>query len=196
MGLMSARIEVTVDRERALLRSGARLLRSALQRVRSWIRARSPAARGPRTAEYLAALSRAFGPVPPGTLDDGAAPFATLVLDAGAIAELARGNARARAVVAQGVGRFARIVVPATSLLDPSIATIAEFVARAVVVDAPIAQRAGALMARAGLPRPFDAFVVACAAAAAPAAILTTDPSSLGALARATDQDDVFVFGL
>ncbi len=185
MGLLSARVEITFHRERAALEALVRLFRRATAHDES------------RAADYLAALSKAFGPLPDSAAGGSRTPLvATLVLDAGALMELARGNVRVRAIVARAVGSRARILVPATSLTDPAAAAIAPFVAAIVPVDAPLAARAGTYMARARSARPLEAFAVACAAGAAPAALVTADPVVAGALARAADQDAVLIFGV
>jgi predicted nucleic acid-binding protein len=150
----------------------------------------------PKAARYLALLSEAYGSLHPSHLD-ATLPFVkTLVLDASGLAALARGNPRARAHIARAVGTIADIVVPATALLDPLLAPAADAVGEIVPIDARIAREAARLMVRAQLSLPFDALTVACAARGGAAGIVTADPSGVGALVRATERDDLYVFGL
>ena len=193
-----ARIDVTFDREREVLETLLRLLRRALLPARS-----SPAAANghagppvPRAAQYLGALSNAFGPLPTDALAEEPALVATMLLDASAVTALARGNPRARAFVARAVGSLAKIAVPATSLLDPQVATIAEYVADVVAIDARVVRRAAALMAEARISQPFEALAVACASFATPAAVVTAHAAAVGRLARAADQPGLFVFAI
>lgn len=148
-----------------------------------------------KAARYLGALVAAYGPLPP----DDAATLGTplvdlLVLDATALAALARGNLRARAQLARAVGALARIVVPATALVDAAHQRVAEAVGTIVTIDRPIAHEAARLLLAKPGTSATAALAIACTMHARSAAILSSEGVALEPLARATRRSDLYVF--
>ena len=116
---------------------------------------------------------------------------AALVLDAGAVIALARGDRRLRALLDTAQRRGASVIVPASVLAetvrgngprDAAINLVVNRLAPHPVVDDRLARAAGALMGRARSGNAMDAFVAAEAARQAPAVVLTSDPDDLAAL--------------
>ena len=150
-----------------------------------------------KAARYLGALVAAYGPLPP----DDAATLGTplvdlLVLDATALAALARGNLRARAQLARAVGALARIVVPATALVDALHQRVAEAVGTIVTIDRPIAHEAARLLLAKPGTSATAALAIACTMHARSAAILSSEGAALEPLARMSRRSDLYVFAI
>lgn len=113
-----------------------------------------------------------------------------LVLDAGAILALARGDAVARARLARAVREGYVAVIPTPVLAQvhrgghdrARIDRAVNAVGAVLPTSEAIARRAGELQAKTGTADVVDAIVVAEALASAPAVILTSDPRDLGRL--------------
>ncbi len=181
-GAAHGRIDVTYDIE-------SRLLGSVIDFIKHRRQPDANASQQPNTASnavtYLATLSEAYGPLTPGALAEQTPAVAALVLDPTILADLARGSVRARAHLARAIGGRARVLIPATALLDAKLSPIAEAVGTIAPIDADVARKAGELIARARLTMPLDALTVAIAAREPSAALLTTDRVGMAALARA-----------
>lgn len=116
-----------------------------------------------------------------------------LILDAGALIALARGDRRARAVLELALDEHLLVQVPTPVLAqvhrgdrdharsDRVLQAVDEY----VPTTERIARRAGELLGRAGLADAIDAIVAAEAINGAPAAILTSDPDDLADLVMA-----------
>ena len=106
-----------------------------------------------------------------------------LILDAGALIALARGDTRARAVLELALDERLLVQLPTPVLAqvhrgdrdharsDRILRSVDEF----VPTTAAVARHAGVLLGRAGLADAIDAIVAAEALDGAPAAILTSD---------------------
>ncbi len=150
-----------------------------------------------KAARYLGALVAAYGPLPDEDTTMLGTPLVDLlVLDATALAALARGNIRARAHLARAVGALARIVVPTTALVDAAHQRVAEAVGTIVAIDRPIAHEAARLLlATPGAPAT-AALAIACTKHTRRAAILSAHGNALAPLARATYRSELYVFAV
>ncbi len=113
-----------------------------------------------------------------------------LILDAGALIALARGDARTRAVVKGALDDGVRVEVPTPVLAqvhrgghdrtrtDRALLWIDQY----TPTTESVARDAGELLGSAGLTDAIDAIVAAEALAGTPAVILTSDPADLTAL--------------
>lgn len=113
-----------------------------------------------------------------------------LILDAGALIALARGDAQTRAVVKGALDDGVRVEVPAPVLAqvhrgvhdrartDRALLWIDQY----TPTTESIARDAGELLGSAGLTDAIDAIVAAEALSGTPAVILTSDPADLTAL--------------
>lgn len=122
-----------------------------------------------------------------------------LVLDAGAIIALSRGDIRARAFLALALEEGKHVLMPTPVLaqvhrggrdhakVDRVIRSVDVF----VPTSASIARDAGELLGRAGRWDAVDAIVAAEALVGAPAAILTSDAGDLTALVEAGGGSDL-----
>ncbi len=187
----SGRIDVTYDAEARLVHA----LLSFLTHRNGRVHAGAGDATS-KAADYLADLAQAYGTLSPRALMQTLPPVAALVVDPTVLGALAHGSERARVALVRAVEMSARILVPATALLDVRYGGIAEAVGTLVPIDAEIARTAGALSARARLTMPLDALTVAIAAREASAALLTTDRAGVAALARAADRPALHVLAL
>ncbi len=150
-----------------------------------------------KASRYLGALVAAYGPLSREDAADLDAPLVDLlVVDATALAALARGNVRARAQLAHAVGALARIVVPATALVDAAHQRVAEAVGTIVSIDASIARTAARLLLETPGAPATSALAVACAMHARRSAILSAEETALASLARATHRDELYVFAI
>jgi predicted nucleic acid-binding protein len=116
-----------------------------------------------------------------------------LILDAGALIALARGDRRARALLGLALDERLFVQVPTPVLAqvhrgdrdhartDRALSEIDEFLETTV----KIARDAGELLALAGLSDAIDAIVAAEALGGTPAAIITSDPDDLTDLVEA-----------
>ena len=127
MALTSLRLDVTYDRELNMLRDLGALF--------GFRRAPRERRRVPRAAAYLALLADAYGPLPAESTPDERPLVEALTFDATGLTALAHGDVRARRHLARAVASMARILVPATALLEPGAAAFAGAVAEIVEVD-------------------------------------------------------------
>jgi hypothetical protein len=150
-----------------------------------------------KASRYLGALVAAYGPLPREDAADLDAPLVDLlVVDATALAALACGNVRARAQLAHAIGALARIVVPATALIDAAHQRVAEAVGTIVSIDASIARAAARLLLETPGAPATSALVVACAMHARRSAVLSAEATTLAPLARAAHRDELYVFAI
>ncbi|GAC1557286.1 MAG: hypothetical protein NVS3B17_05700 [Vulcanimicrobiaceae bacterium] len=157
----------------------------------------APHADDVRAARYLGALVAAYGPLDPLDEADAAWPLVDLlVLDASALAALARGNARARAHLSHAVGSLARIVVPVTALVDATHARVARAIGDIEPVDAAAARFAARGILATGIVAPTTALAVAAATRAERAAILTGDVDATTAFVRFAERSELYVFAI
>jgi predicted nucleic acid-binding protein len=113
------------------------------------------------------------------------------VVDSGAVIALARGDARARAVLAAAWEARAEVVVPAVVVAetvrgrapDAAVNRVLKAVGEAMAVDEAIGRTAGALLGRARSTATIDALVVASAIGLGGGVVLTGDPDDLRPLA-------------
>ena len=151
----------------------------------------------PNAARYLGSLVAAYGPLDPADESDAAWPLVDLlVIDASALAALARGNVRARAHLSRAVGSLARIVVPAAALADAAHARVAHAVGEIEPVDEANAKLAARLIAQTGRVAPSTAFAAAAATRGASAAILTADVTPATAYTRTVGRPGLYVFAV
>jgi hypothetical protein len=192
----NGRIQITFERERKTLRS----LLSFFNRGHRTEHADPvdvvPVLDSSKAERYLAMLAAKHGPLAPSDLAIQTDSIAALLLDGPSFLALAAGHRRARAYLAWAVRSKTRLVAPATSFLDPAVAAIAASVADIVPIYASTAEVAALLLEQSRLALPFDALQVALASKLRPAAILTRDPTGIGALTRAIVQSGVLVFSL
>jgi predicted nucleic acid-binding protein len=121
-----------------------------------------------------------------------------LVLDAGAILALARGDAVARAALELAVREGYVAVIPTPVLAQvhrgghdrARIDRVVNAVGTLLPTSEAIARRAGELQAKTGTADVVDAIVVAEALASVPAVILTSDPRDLGRLLEGEPEAD------
>ena len=197
MKFAQPRIDISYEHERAALRAVAAAFSPRRRKARGAGRKRAAARTGnTKAAQYLAALSDAYGPLPSDALQAELPPFTSLLLDASALAALARGEARARAYLMRAVGCAARVLVPASALLETRLGAVADAVGEIVPLDETVGREAAALLDETGCSAPLAALIVACAARRRPAAIMTAEPSLIGELARATSQAELFVLAV
>lgn len=116
-----------------------------------------------------------------------------LILDAGALIALARGDVRARAVLELALDERLLVQLPTPVLAqvhrgdrdharsDRILGSIDEH----MPTTEAVARRAGELLGRTGLTDAIDAIVAAEALDGAPAAILTSDPDDIDQLVEA-----------
>lgn len=116
-----------------------------------------------------------------------------LILDAGALIALARGDVRTRAIILRALDDGMRVEVPTPVLAqvhrggrdraktDRALLWIEQF----TPTSTRIARDAGELLGKAGLTDAVDGIVAAEALDGTPAAILTSDPADLTALVDA-----------
>ena len=150
-----------------------------------------------KAARYLGALVAAYGPLSPDDSPTIASPLVDLlVLDATALAALARGNVRARAQLARAVGALARVVVPATALVDAAHQRVAEAVGTIVTIDRPIAHEAARLLVATPRASATAAIAIACAMHTRRSAILSAESVALEPLARAARRNELYVFAI
>ena len=150
-----------------------------------------------KAARYLGALVAAYGPLPPEDPATANTPLVDLlVLDATALAALARGNVRARAQLAHAVGSLARIVVPATALVDAAHQRVAQAVGTVMNIDAPTARAAARLLLAAPRASATSALAVACAMYARRSAILSAEGTTLESLTRSVQRDEFYIFAI
>jgi hypothetical protein len=113
-----------------------------------------------------------------------------LVLDAGAVLALARGDVRARAALARAVREGYVAVIPTPVLAQvhrggrdrAPIDRVVKAVAAFVPTSERIARRAGELQAKTSTSDVVDAIVAAEALASTPALIMTSDADDIGLL--------------
>jgi rRNA-processing protein FCF1 len=117
----------------------------------------------------------------------------TLVLDAGALIALARGDIRVRAALAAALVRDYEVVVPTPVVAqvhrggrdhartDRVLGDVDDFLPTRMQT----ARQAGELLARAGMSDAVDAIVAAEALSAAPTMVLTGDAQDLARLVEA-----------
>lgn len=160
-------------------------------------RAMADVATAPDAARYLAALVAAYGPLEPAdnTVTDAPLPD-LLVIDASALPALARGNAQARAHLAHAVGALARIVVPATALVDAVHARVAHAVAEIDAVDIVLARLAAHLIVDTGLRLESTALAVACASRSMHGAVLTGNAAAAQRYTRALERPELVIFSI
>lgn len=121
-----------------------------------------------------------------------------LILDAGAILALARGDEVARARMARAVREGYVAVIPTPVLAQvhrgghdrARIDRVVNAVGAVLPTFEAIARRAGELQAKTGTADVVDAIVVAEALASVPAVILTSDPRDLGRLLEGEPEAD------
>jgi predicted nucleic acid-binding protein len=113
-----------------------------------------------------------------------------LILDAGAILALARGDPRARVALARALHEGYVAVIPTPVLAQvhrgghdrAHVDRVIKAVAAMLPTSEKIACRAGELQAKAGTSDVVDAIVAAEALASVPALVLTTDPDDISLL--------------
>jgi len=113
-----------------------------------------------------------------------------LILDAGAILALARGDPRARAALARALHEGYVVVIPTPVLAQvhrggrdrARIDRVVKAVDALLPTAEQVARRAGELQAKTSTSDVVDAIVAAEALASAPALILTTDRADLSVL--------------
>ncbi len=113
-----------------------------------------------------------------------------LILDAGGILALARGDVRARAAIARALHEGYVLVIPTPVLAQvhrggrdrARVDRVVNAVNAFLPTSEAIARRAGELQAMASTSDAVDAIVVAEALASVPALILTSDPDDLSLL--------------
>jgi predicted nucleic acid-binding protein len=118
----------------------------------------------------------------------------TLILDAGAVIALSRGDQRARVLLRlalrEGRAAMPSVVVAETvrgrGPRDAAVNRVIDQVDHVEALDEKTARAAGALLGRTRMDATIDAIVVATAERLAPARILTGDPKDMRALARGT----------
>lgn len=118
-------------------------------------------------------------------------PPSRLILDAGAVIGLSRGQVRARAALAAALEAGAEVSVPAVVVAetvrgrpaDAAVNRVLKAVGRIDLVDEATARTAGRLLGNAGSAATVDAIVVATAIEAGGAVILTGDERDLRRLA-------------
>lgn len=129
-----------------------------------------------------------------------------IVLDAGAVLALARGDVQARARLREALSNRPYVVVLPTPVLAQvhrggrDHAQVDRVIAAVDALVAPgeeVARRAGELMARTGTTDAVDAMVAAEALAAAPSIVLTSDPADIRRLIEGEPESDrVLVVGV
>jgi predicted nucleic acid-binding protein len=128
-----------------------------------------------------------------------------LILDAGALIALARGDVRTRATIRRALADGVRVEVPTPVLArvhrggrdrartDRALRWIEQY----TPTTTDVARHAGELLGRTGHTDAIDAIVVAEALSGTPAAILTSDPDDITDLVDAGDgKARVSVLGL
>lgn len=113
-----------------------------------------------------------------------------LILDAGGVLALARGDPRARAALARALHEGYVVVIPTPVLAQvhrggrdrAPIDRVIKAVDAHLPTSEQIARRAGELQAKTSTSDVVDAIVAAEALASVPALILTTDPNDLSLL--------------
>ena len=113
-----------------------------------------------------------------------------MILDAGAILALARGDARARVAFARALHEGYVVVIPTPVLAQvhrggrdrAQVDRVVNAVNATLPTSEQIARRAGELQAKASTSDVVDAIVVAEALASVPALILTSDPNDMSLL--------------
>ena len=116
-----------------------------------------------------------------------------LILDAGAVIALARGDQRTRAFLMRSIELGAEVLIPAVILAetlrgtarDARVNRVIQTVERVLPVEEQTGRLAGALLGRAGIDATIDSLVVAAAALAGGGCVLTGDPVDLEKLAAA-----------
>jgi hypothetical protein len=192
----NGRIYITYERERNTLRSILSFF-SRGQRVEiDEPKPIAPTVDVSKAEHFLAALTVKHGPIAAADAMIATDAASALLLDGPALLALAAGNVRARAYVGWAVRSHTRLVAPATSFLDPAVASVAAAIADVLPIYASTAELAATLLSRSRLSLPFDALSVALASKLRPAAILTRDVAGIGALVRATNQTGISVFPL
>jgi len=114
-----------------------------------------------------------------------------LILDAGAVIALSRGDQRARAYLARALETWTPVEVPVAVIAetvrggprDAPVHRVLKAVGAAPPTTETIGRKAGELLGRARSSATVDALVVAQAVAAGGAHVLTGDPDDLEALA-------------
>ena len=113
-----------------------------------------------------------------------------VILDAGGILALARGDGVARSVVERARREGYVVVIPTPVLAQvhrggrdhAMVDRVVKAVDALLPTSADVARRAGELLARSGMIDAVDAIVAAEALMSAPALILTSDPEDLACL--------------
>ncbi len=173
MSFLFRRIDVSTDLERAVLRRlGAAVARLFV---------RSPSQRSGPLALPLRRTD---------------APPSCVVLDARALAGFARREPPAYERVTRLTDGGARLLVPATVLLDARAPGDVPGGVTIVPLDAALAERAARLVSAARLSLPFDALLVACVPDGMPGTIVTADAVAARAFARAANRPDIGVVAL
>jgi hypothetical protein len=121
-----------------------------------------------------------------------------LILDAGAILALARGDAVTRAALGRAVREGYVSVIPTPVLAQvhrgghdrARIDRVVNAVGALLPTSEATARRAGELQAKSGTADAVDAIVVAEALSSVPAVILTSDPGDLGRLLEGEPEAD------
>ncbi|MEO1085770.1 MAG: PIN domain-containing protein [Acidobacteriota bacterium] len=119
-----------------------------------------------------------------------------LILDAGAVIALSRGDARARAFVDRAVKLGASVEVPVAVVAetlrgqarDAPVHRVLKAVGEIPSTTEKIGRLAGELLGRSGSSATIDALVVAQAVSSGGAHVLTGDPDDLEALAATREE--------
>lgn len=129
-------------------------------------------------------------------------PRTRLILDAGAVIALARGDDRARAVIATAREAGVEVSIPSVvvaetvrgSERDAAVNRVIRAVGEVTAPDERVGRIAGALLGAARSTSTVDALVVASAIHAGGGVVLTGDPDDLGPLAN--EHPDVLIRSL
>jgi predicted nucleic acid-binding protein len=128
-----------------------------------------------------------------------------LVLDAGAVLALARGDVRTRAFVERAIRERQDVILPTPVLAQvhrggrerARIDRVLKAVDVFLPTSAEVARSAGELLGHADMADAVDGIVAAEALAGAPATVVTSDPKDLSALVHGgADPDRVLIFGV
>jgi len=179
--LLGPKLDITFDREREVLRA-----------LRALFSGKPPSAEQTPVAKasgYLKMLAEAYGTLPTQPFRSEPPLVGALAFDASALTALACGDVRARSYLARGVGSVARFLVPATVLLDPHVAAVADAFAEVRAIDAAAAREAARLLANAAGGAPLEALFVASVAREASSAIVTANGADYAALVSAARRD-------
>jgi predicted nucleic acid-binding protein len=120
-----------------------------------------------------------------------APPQDRLILDSGAVIALSRHDQRARAFLQRAIERDADVRIPVVVLAetlrggprDAAVHGVVNTIGEPAPLGSDVGRRAGAILGRARRSDTIDAIVVAEAALAGGAVVLTGDPGDLSTLA-------------